>query len=316
MIVIPSTAVMAGADTISFQAVEQGAPLAAVTWAIEPPKRGKITKGGVYTAPKVRWISKSVVIVATSNGESATATVSLSVAHTWIGALSLYWVALCSLLLWGAIYLWPRAQDPLKDPLPALKLIAVCGALGGVLHGVVSMVAYVGSMKFAPSWGPYYVFQPFVAAMAALMVYLVPGSSSVDTAAKVSVQAGVAVLVGAFSDLALQKLKEVFDALIGPKTDPRAQKLQSATPAKPAISNLSPTAIPHGTTPPITISGSGFSDPCSVKVNGAPRATIRHSDTSVTAALTAADVAAPVSLRVTVANSNGDSSNALVLSVT
>jgi len=476
IVITPSNTMLSGGDCIAFRVSEDAIPVENATWSIVPPNRGSITAAGVYTAPKLTWISKNAVVVATANGQTATATVLVSASHTWIGTLTAYWLLLGLVLIASIYRMWPgdviasseeivltpaavtlktkdsqlfaakvpvnwpanapngvfqssapgqyvvtatSVADPKKTAsatvnvinegslsiyppsaelrpgqtlrftafsnppdlaeggvtwssdlckqdgtctapktaesretfqvvatvakpamsaaasvrlLPAsptasagaqlttlqfLTMMFLFGALGGLLHGIMSMVAYVGSIKFASNWGPYYIFQPFVGGIVAVIVYLLPATTSSDPAGSLTLKAGISALVGLFSDLALQKLKEVFDVLIGPKSDPRTQKLQTTGPAKPAISSINPATVAHGgAATSVNVIGTGFAANCSGTVNGSQRATVRQGDTSITITLTTADVAAAGTLAITVVNPNGDASNAVNVQVT
>ena len=117
-----------------------------------------------------------------------------------------------------------------------LLLVAAGGFLGNMIHIATSFTTYVGAGKFQQSWVLWYWVRPFTASALALALYFAfgatddPGNVDLDRILTVS------ILAGLFTDIATQKLKEVFDVLFSPKdnrpnklTDP-AIKITSITP--------------------------------------------------------------------------------------
>lgn len=88
---------------MTFGVTEDAVPVPNAAWSIVPANRGSITAAGVYTAPKLTWISKNAVVAATASGQTATATVLVSSWHTRIGTLAVYRLLL-SLVLIASIY--------------------------------------------------------------------------------------------------------------------------------------------------------------------------------------------------------------------
>jgi len=116
-------------------------------------------------------------------------------------------------LLTNHVLLGIRANINLDTNLLLLALLA--GALGGVLHSLRSIAWYVGERKLRWSWVLYYWCLPFVAAILALLFYLlIRGGliSAQGTTQDISPYgiAAVAGLVGLFSDQAAEMLKKVF----------------------------------------------------------------------------------------------------------
>ena len=111
-----------------------------------------------------------------------------------------------------------------------MGLVALCGALGSMIHILSSFTNFWGSQKLERSWLPWYVAKPFVGAGLALIVYFVMRAGFLST----NVTTGdlnlfgilaIASFVGLFTDIATQKLKEVFGSLFNPKDDHRPDKL-------------------------------------------------------------------------------------------
>lgn len=216
---------------------------------------------------------------------------------------------------------------PPDKPSPGnlLLLAILMGSLGATLHAIVSLTAYVGSNKFVSSWFWWYIFRPIVGGVLALLFYFLIALGKIGgTTLDPSSVALLCGLVGMFADKASTKLSEVFDALIGPKSDPRANKLTNnnangqtaGTPAAPTISSLTPNAITAGQTPAITIAGTNFRDGATVLVKS-----VSHPATDIKAAslkvqLTAAATAAAGSVDVVVVNADGTKSAAATLTIT
>lgn len=105
-------------------------------------------------------------------------------------------------------------------------IVALSGALGGLIHTIRSLTVYVGSRRLKWSWVPFNVCLPVVGALGGTVFYLVfraglfSPSTSVEQASPFGF-AAVAVLVGLFSEQAMEKLREV------------AENLFSKTPATP-----------------------------------------------------------------------------------
>jgi hypothetical protein len=114
-----------------------------------------------------------------------------------------------------------------------LLLVLFTGAFGSCVYALKSLADYRGDDKLYTSWFAYYIIQPFEGAGVAFLFYLlIRGGFLVGTTADVKtvnlfVVCAIAGLVGAFSDTALMKLREVFQGLFQPKDD-RGGKLGMA----------------------------------------------------------------------------------------
>jgi hypothetical protein len=93
-------------------------------------------------------------------------------------------------------------------------VVALAGALGGVIHTIRSVSWYVGNRQLRWSWVPFNLMLPVIGALAGTVFYLVlraglfSPSSSVSTVSPFGFTA-VAVLAGLFSEQAMEKLKQV-----------------------------------------------------------------------------------------------------------
>ena len=117
-----------------------------------------------------------------------------------------------------------------------LLLVAVGGFLGNMIHIATSFTTFIGAGKFRRSWVLWYWVRPFTAAALSLALYFAFGASNDPGNVDLDRILTVAILTGLFTDIATQKLKEVFDVIFAPKdnrpnklTDP-ALKIDTITP--------------------------------------------------------------------------------------
>jgi hypothetical protein len=109
-----------------------------------------------------------------------------------------------------------------------LLLVAAGGFLGNMIHIATSFTTFVGAGKFQQSWILWYWVRPFTASALALALYFAFGATNDPANADIDRILTVAILSGLFTDIATQKLKEVFDVLFSPK-DNRPNKLTDPT---------------------------------------------------------------------------------------
>jgi hypothetical protein len=108
-------------------------------------------------------------------------------------------------------------------------VVAVTGALGGLLHSARSLYEYVGDRKLLRSWLLFYLSLPFVGGGLAVLFYLIlRGGLVTGTAAEVNFYgfAAISALVGLFTPEAALKLKQIFGTLLAP-AEPGQDSLQS-----------------------------------------------------------------------------------------
>ena len=125
-------------------------------------------------------------------------------------------------------------------------IVALAGALGGLLHSTRSFVWYVGHRKLKWRWLPYYIVTLMLGAGLATIVYVVI-RGGVFTGANTSPDinpygfAAIAALVGLFSEQALAMLRKVAE-------DVFHQAPEGADQATP--SSAGPAGSGTGTSPP------------------------------------------------------------------
>jgi hypothetical protein len=152
--------------------------------------------------------------------------------------LTLLVVVLAGLLLYHLWAFWPTelgkttAQAPPKKTVSyfgawhiraapetlLFLIVALAGALGGLIHSLRSLSTYIGHRQLRWSWVPFNVLLPVVGALGGTVFYLVlrGGLFSPSTSANQANPFGfaaVAVLVGLFSEQAMEKLRELADNL-------------------------------------------------------------------------------------------------------
>jgi hypothetical protein len=96
--------------------------------------------------------------------------------------------------------------------------VLLCGALGGWVHGIASLVMHTGRGDFYASWSFYYLTRPWLglALSGFLYVVLKAGLGGLRSDNEFSLLAWGA-LAGLFNAGATQKLKDLFDALFQPR---------------------------------------------------------------------------------------------------
>jgi hypothetical protein len=118
-------------------------------------------------------------------------------------------------------------------------VVAVTGALGGLIHSARSLYAYVGNRTLLRSWLLFYLSLPFIGAGLAVLFYLIlRGGLVTGTAAQVNFFgfAAISALVGLFTPEAALKLQQIFNTLLAPTRPGR----DSLPPGTDPTADLSP----------------------------------------------------------------------------
>ena len=135
-------------------------------------------------------------------------------------------------------------------------VVALSGFLGGLIHTIRSLTWYVGNRKFRWSWVPFNLMLPVVGALGGTVFYVVlraglfSPSTSVSEASPFGFCA-VAVLVGLFSEQAMEKLRQVAGNVFAehPKGEDDAEAAMAAE-AVPAAEGVETEPAPEA--PPVT----------------------------------------------------------------
>src|SRR5476651_1394775 len=119
------------------------------------------------------------------------------------------------------IRLWPAATLDPNSVVPkcysvVLTMVAIAGFLGNLIHVSTSFVVFVGAKKYASSWSLWYVVKPFTAAALALVVFFALNSTGTTMPTNLNGVLATAALSGLFTDIATQKLREIFTAIFKP----------------------------------------------------------------------------------------------------
>ena len=179
--------------------------------------------------------------------------------------LTLYLILLGIVLFLATIALWPNITQTgvggsasasvklffwhlnLSNEVRMLLIVAVVGALGSLIHDLRSLFWYVGNRSLKHSWVLMYFITPLVGSILALIFYLVLRGGLFSS--QVTIQdtnpygfAGIAGLIGMFSNQAALKLKEVAESLFSTKESTKgADHFPSEAAATPDESKTPPT---------------------------------------------------------------------------
>ncbi|AXY77458.1 hypothetical protein D3H65_27280 [Paraflavitalea soli] len=160
-----------------------------------------------------------------------------------------------------------------------LLLVATGGFLGNMIHVATSFTTFVGAGKFQQSWILWYFVRPFTASALALALYFAFGATNDPANADIDRILTLAILSGLFTDIATQKLKEVFDVLFSPK-DNRPNKLNDPT---ISITSTSPDELAKEGDNHIVIKGSKLtSQKLIIKIDDQPIVDTQITDQEIT----------------------------------
>lgn len=162
----------------------------------------------------------------------------------WIVAFTFLLLLVAGLLLYSLWALWPsELAAGEKNPAQPVTyfgasfdvsintlffaIVALAGALGGLVHTLRSFSMYVGTRYLRWSWIPFNLLLPVVGALGGTVFYLVfrGGLFSTSTAATDANPFGfaaIAALVGLFSEQAIEKLRHIAKEMFAeaPKYEP------------------------------------------------------------------------------------------------
>jgi hypothetical protein len=222
----------------------------------------------------------------------------------------------------GAAQPWVCADSAEPRVRRLLVLIALMGALGALIHAISSFTIFVGNRELGTSWTWWYFFKPFLGALVALVVFLVARAGfggltdpSLGSADCLKV-AAFAALIGLFAEQATLKLKDVFDAVFTPRSDPRKDSLDpnKDKEAAPKLERLDPAKAKVGEdVKELRLFGTNFSKDCKVRIGTTAPRVPTYSPTMLVVKLTAEDLSKVGNLPVVVFNKppDGGASNSL-----
>jgi hypothetical protein len=203
-------------------------------------------------------------------------------------------VAAMTLAVYALVAAWPTSASTASTPshVAGVRLlldreqrlfviVALAGALGGLVHSARSLYEYAGNRVLRRSWLLMYVSLPFIGSALAVVFYVIlRGGLVTGTAAQVNFFgfAAISALVGLFSPEAAEKLKQIFSTLLAPAPPGRDRLMPGAT----AIAeSVEPQSGAVGTT--IRIRGRNLSAATTVIFQDARAAAAVVSDVEVTA---------------------------------
>ncbi|WP_448104174.1 hypothetical protein [Pedobacter panaciterrae] len=103
-----------------------------------------------------------------------------------------------------------------------LILVAAAGFLGNMIYIAKSFTSFIGVRKFNKSWVLWYFVKPFTASALAVIFYLALNDFSDGSTKAINLNfiIAMAALTGLFTDIAMSKLKDIFEVIIKPEKDP------------------------------------------------------------------------------------------------
>jgi hypothetical protein len=152
------------------------------------------------------------------------------------------------LCLYGLWAIWPDGTTgsitivlfthrfTITDEEQLFALVALSGGLGGLVHLLRSLVRYVGNRQLRWSWVAHYALLPLIGAAGSTIFYIVARAGLISTSASGSPTdivnpfgfAAVAVLVGLFTEQAMEMLRHVSETVFSP-TPPLKDTLDPGT---------------------------------------------------------------------------------------
>lgn len=149
-----------------------------------------------------------------------------------------------------------------------LILVALSGFLGNMIHIGTSFTTFIGMGTYKKSWLLWYLVRPFTASALAIAFYFVLRGGFLNysnDAGNINIYGvlSFSMLVGLFTDIATQKLKEIFQAAFNPK-DKRTDTLYEL----PQISSVVPDKIDKAAITTIILNGKNLDQKLVLKMNG------------------------------------------------
>jgi hypothetical protein len=177
-------------------------------------------------------------------------------------------------------------------------IVALAGAIGGLIHCARSLYWYAGNRVLRRSWLLMYLFLPFIGATLAIVFYiilrggLIAGTSTTAQVNYFGVTA-ISALVGLFSPEAAEKLKQIFSTLLAPAETGRDRLLPTVA---SYVRRVEPTSGPPGTL--ITIDGQNLLGSTAVLFHGARAPVITVSQSEITAQVPHGASTGPIRLAI------------------
>lgn len=189
-----------------------------------------------------------------------------------------------------------------------LLIVLLCGALGGLVHGLRSFSWYAGNREAVWSWTAMYFMLPFLGAALAFVFYLVirggffsPNTTVTESASPFGF-AAMSALIGMFSEAAIGKLRNVAFTIFEPP-----QKGKDHVEPAPKIVGLSRTRGATKGGDEVTVTGTNFAGAVKVTFGGQQATVLSSSSTSIKVTTPPHD---PGKVDVVVTNGDGQTTTA------
>jgi hypothetical protein len=150
-----------------------------------------------------------------------------------------------------------------------LLIVILMGALGSWIHIASSYAKFVGNRTLVSSWLPWYVVRPLIGSALAVVFYIVMRAGFVSDVSgpgnALYSMAAAAGMVGLFTAIATEKLRDVFVALFAPRSADR-DSLEGHP--KPRIAGIEPPDVFMDEDQTVVLKGAGFISESKVLVGG------------------------------------------------
>lgn len=231
--------------------------------------------------------------------------------------LGVYALVLPILLILWTLRVWPIATAAVPGDFTILwweckgvtpdqalmACVAILGGLGGALHAVGSFTVFAGNRRLNRSWVWWYLARaPIGASLAIAVCFVMRGGLVTSTGNGASALnphglGAFAVLAGLSSEIATQKLREVFEVLFRPR-DEKKDRLDARA---PEIAELNPAQAKAGSEAlPIAVLGAGFMEGDLVQIDGKPEQTEFVGENELSITIPKPKLAAAGELRISV----------------
>lgn len=241
-------------------------------------------------------------ITESDTGSAATerlAAADSGVGQSYLGALGITVVAVIvltamTLAIYVLVAVWPTSSGTgatssrvagvrltLDQEQRLFVIVAIAGALGGLIHSSRSLYEYAGNRLLRRSWLLMYFSLPFIGAALAVVFYVIlRGGLITGTAAQINFFgfAAISALVGLFSPQAAEKLKQIFSTLLAP--DPPGKDRLALGGPTVVVESIEPESGAAGTL--VTIRGRNLSGTTAVIFQHARATATVISDREVT----------------------------------
>jgi hypothetical protein len=154
--------------------------------------------------------------------------------------IALYLIALGIFIIFGLLAFWPPSSSigpnelehnsvlflnssfEISSEIRLMLIVAMAGALGSLVHATRSFFWYVGNRALVRSWILMYILLPLIGSFMGLIFYFVTRGGLFSNQAPIQAAnpfgfAGLAGLVGMFSNQAALKLQEIAETMFSTK---------------------------------------------------------------------------------------------------